>query len=91
MPFGLVYSGAAFCRMMRDLLRRLHDTDNFVDESIVHTGSWEKHLVALHELLERLRTATLTDRPKKCKPGRLAQSRESLFPLASAARSLQGH
>lgn len=66
MPFGLVNSGATFCRMMRELLRGLHDTDNFVDDIIIHTESWEKHLVALHKLLERLRAAKLTARPKKC-------------------------
>ena len=37
MPFGLVNSGALFCRMMRVLLKGLENTDNFVDDIIVHT------------------------------------------------------
>ena len=66
MPFGLVNSGATFCRMMRILLKGLKDTDNFVDDIIIHTETWVSHMIALEALLIRLRQAKLTARPSKC-------------------------
>ena len=66
MPFGLVNSGATFCRMMRKLLYGLTNTDNFVDDIIVHTDTWKSHIDALKALLQRLRDAKLTARPTKC-------------------------
>ena len=69
MPFGLVNSGATFCRMMRVLLKGLESTDNFVDDIIIYTESWLEHLTCLKELLLRLRLAKLTVRPTKCTIG----------------------
>ena len=66
MPFGLVNSGATFGRMMRKLLDGLTDTDNFVDDIIVHTSTWRGHICALQALFQRLRYAKLTARPTKC-------------------------
>ena len=66
MPFGLVNSGATFCRMMRILLKGLEDVDNFVDDIIVHTETWQEHVNALRSLLVRLRELHLTARPTKC-------------------------
>ena len=66
MPFELVNAGASFCRMMRCLLRGLDETDNFVDDILVHTETWSDHLKVLCQLLERLKNAKLTARPTKC-------------------------
>ena len=66
MPFGLVNSGATFCRMMRKLLKNLKDTDNFVDDIIIHTDTWANHMAAIEALFIRLREARLTARPTKC-------------------------
>ena len=66
MPFGLVNSGATFCRMMRVLLKGLEHTDNFVDDIIVYTETWLAHIACLKELFLRLRVAKLTARPTKC-------------------------
>ena len=66
MPFGLVNSGATFCRMMRILLKGLEGIDNFVDDIIVHTETWSGHIKALKSLLARLRKNRLTARPTKC-------------------------
>ena len=66
MPFGLINSGATFCRMMRVLLKGLENTDNFVDDIIVHTQSWQLHISCLRQLFQRLREARLTARPSKC-------------------------
>lgn len=40
--------------------------DSFVDDVLVHTGSWECHLESLHALLLRIRQAKLTVKPSKC-------------------------
>lgn len=66
MPFGLVNAGATFCRMMRILLRGMQNVDNFVDDILEHTETWETHLDILRELFNRLREAGLTVKPSKC-------------------------
>ncbi|XP_072022821.1 uncharacterized protein [Amphiura filiformis] len=66
MAFGLVNSGATFNRIMRKLLRGLQSVDNYIDDILVHTASWEEHIETLRELLQRLRKAKLTARPTKC-------------------------
>ncbi|XP_071504670.1 uncharacterized protein [Diadema antillarum] len=66
MPFGLVNAPASFSRIMRDLLRGLQSVDNFIDDILIHTSTWEEHLVVLREVLHRLREANLTAKPTKC-------------------------
>jgi hypothetical protein len=66
MPFGLVNSGATFCKMMRKLLHGLESVENFVDDIIDYTKDWNHHVSSLQELFERLRAAHLTARPSKC-------------------------
>ena len=69
MPFGMVNSGATLARGMRKLIDDLDDVENYVDDIIVHTETWEGHLVALDELFHRLSEAKLTARPTKCVMG----------------------
>ena len=66
MPFGLVNAPASFSRIMRDLLRGLSNVDNFIDDILIHTATFEEHIVILREVLERLKKANLTARPTKC-------------------------
>ena len=66
MPFGLVNAPASFSRIMRDLLRGVDNVDNFIDDILIHTATFEEHLVTLREVFERLKTANLTARPTKC-------------------------
>lgn len=68
MPFGLKTAGAIFSRMMRSLLAPLgrEDVDNFMDDILIHTETWQQHMDALRVLFHRLREAHLTVRPKKC-------------------------
>ena len=66
MLFGMVNSGATLARGMRKLIDDLDDVDNYVDDIIVHTETWEGHLTALEELFQRLSDAKLTARPTKC-------------------------
>lgn len=66
MPFGLVNAPATFSRLMRKLLQDMDDVDNFIDDIMVFTDTWEQHLDVLRELFARLRRAWLTARPSKC-------------------------
>ena len=90
MPFGLVNAGATFCRMMRCLLRGLDETDNFVDDILVHTETWSDHLKVLCQLLERLKNAKLTARPTKCviavRDGKVMPNPEKILSIQSCRR-----
>ena len=44
----------------------MSNTDNFVDDIIIFTSTWEHHMQAFEELLKRLRDANLTTKPSKC-------------------------
>lgn len=66
MPFGLVNAPASFSRIMRDLLRGLDNVDNFIDDILIHTATFDEHLKTLRRVLERLKTANLKVRPTKC-------------------------
>lgn len=66
MSFGLVNAPATFSRLMRILLRGMENTDNFLDDVLIFTHTWEGHLVVIRELLNRLSKANLTARPTKC-------------------------
>lgn len=71
LPFGLVTGGASFSRMMRILLDGMKDAENFIDDILLHSVTWDDHVRALRELLTRLRNARLTARPSKCMIGYL--------------------
>ena len=43
MLFGLVNSGARFCHM-RTFLRGMEDVENFVDNILEHSETWESHI-----------------------------------------------
>lgn len=66
MPFGLVNAPAVFSRMMRTLLDGLDDIENYIDDILVATETWENHVCIVRQLLTRLLTAGLTARPSKC-------------------------
>ena len=66
MPFGMVNSGATFNRMMRKLLDGCNNADNYVDDILGHTRTWDSHMSMLREVFERIRQAKLTIRPTKC-------------------------
>ena len=66
MPFGLVNSGATFCRMIRRILDGVPNVDSFVDDMWIFTENWEDHMTSLRQVLDRLRSAKLTAKPSKC-------------------------
>ena len=65
MPFGLVNSGATFCRLMRKVLVGLPGVKNYLDDIICFSSTWEKHIACLEALFGVLRKAGLTCRPSK--------------------------
>ena len=69
MPFGLVNSGATFCRLMRIILSNLPNVDSFVDDMWIFTETWKDHMTSLRQVLDRLRSAKLTAKPSKCMIG----------------------
>ena len=66
MPFGMVNSGATLKKGMKKVLQGLKNVEYYWDDILVHTSTWEEHLIALRELFQRLAVANLTIRPSKC-------------------------
>lgn len=66
MPFGLVTAPSTFSKLMRKVLDRLDNVDNFLDDIMEGTEDWDTHIKTLDELCSRLRSAGLTARPSKC-------------------------
>ena len=66
MPFGLKNSAASFNRLMRKVLKNVPDVDSFVDDVTLDTDTWEEHVQAWENVLERLDKSGLTARPSKC-------------------------
>ena len=66
MPFGLVNAGASYCRMMRKLLFHVDGADHYVDDIIVHTNTWAKHVLVLDKVIHKLSKAGITVKPSKC-------------------------
>ena len=69
MPFGMSNSPATFNRLMRQVLRGLKHTVCFLDDILIHTQSFEDHILEVRSVLERLRDAHLTAKPSKCEIG----------------------
>ena len=69
MPFGLLNSGATFCRLMTSILSKLPNVDSFVDDMWIFTETWEDHITSLSQVLDRLRSTKLTAKPSKCMIG----------------------
>nr|XP_034325279.1 uncharacterized protein LOC105323550 isoform X4 [Crassostrea gigas] len=86
MPFGLVNASASFSRLMRKLLEGMQFIDNFIDDVIIYTKSFQEHLQIVEEFLERLRAANLTAKPSKCYIG--FQSLECLGHIAGEEKLL---
>ena len=66
LPFGLVTAQASCSRLIRKVLQNLSNVDNFVDDIIIFTLTWQQHIDTLRALLQKLREANLTVKPVKC-------------------------
>ena len=65
MPFGMMNSSATLVRAFRKLFQGMEKVDSYVDDTIVHTLTWQKHVIVLREVLELILRAGLTVRPSK--------------------------
>jgi len=55
MLFGLVNASATLNRLMHKLLFRSDSLDNYVDDVLAHTLTWENHLQAIRDFLSKFR------------------------------------
>ena len=69
MPFGLCNAPATFQRTMQSVLAGLEWRDCFVyiDDILIASATFEEHLQHLEQVFDRLRTANLRLKPKKCR------------------------
>ena len=72
LPFGLFGAPATFQRLM-DRVLRPHATyaAAYLDDIIIYSNDWPRHLQHLRAVLRSLRRAGLTANPKKCAIGRV--------------------
>ena len=47
----------------------VQNIEHFIDDVLTHTATWDDHIKALKDLLQRVREAGLTIRPTKCYVG----------------------
>ena len=68
MPFGLVNSGASFCRMMEKALAGISEREclNYIDDLLVPGETEEKAIENLEKVFQCLRSAGLKATPEKC-------------------------
>ena len=69
MPFGLSGAPASFQRLMDKVCRGLPFTTTYLDDVLVHSASMQEHAEHLRLVFERLASAGLTLRGRKCHIG----------------------
>ena len=65
MPFGLVNAPATFCRLMRIVLHDKPGLLSYFDDTLLHSRTWDEHILGLRLLLSTLRGHGLTVNPSK--------------------------
>ncbi len=72
LPFGLFGAPATFQRLMDKVLRP-HSAyaAAYLDDIIIHSNDWQRHMEHLRAVLRALRVAGLTANPRKCAIGRV--------------------
>ena len=69
-PFGLQGEPATFQRMMDKLIQGMEGyTAAYLDDLVIFSDSWERHLQHIREVFDQLRAAGLTAKPRKCQFG----------------------
>ena len=67
-------AGATYSRMMRILLDKLPNVDNYMDDVLIHNETWKAHISCLRAVFQRVLNAGLTIKPSKCYIGHSAVS-----------------
>ena len=57
LPFGIQSGSQVFCRAMRKLLAGAKGIDNYIDDVLAYSRTWEDHLMTLKSFFERVRRA----------------------------------
>ncbi len=71
MPFGLTNAPSVFQRLMDEVLADCRDCANvYIDDILVVSEDWTRHLVHLERVFEALRSNGLTCKRSKCSFGR---------------------
>ena len=68
-PFGLSISPAVFNRALRKILVGIKFLEIFMDDLLVHTPTWEEHLITLEEVFQRFQRHRISVKPDKCELG----------------------
>ncbi|XP_056605021.1 uncharacterized protein LOC130421252 [Triplophysa dalaica] len=72
LPFGLFGAPATFQRLMDRILRpHAAYAAAYLDDIIIYSNDWQRHMQHLRAVLSSLRRAGLTANPKKCAVGRV--------------------
>ncbi|XP_039532215.1 uncharacterized protein LOC120482205 [Pimephales promelas] len=72
LPFGLFGAPATFQRLMDRILRpHAAYAAAYLDDIIIYSNDWQRHMQYLRAVLKTLRRAGLTANPKKCAIGRV--------------------
>ncbi|KAI7808673.1 hypothetical protein IRJ41_011194 [Triplophysa rosa] len=72
LPFGLFGAPATFQRLMDRILRpHTAYAAAYLDDIIIYSNDWQRHIQHLRAVLGALRAAGLTANPKKCAVGRV--------------------
>lgn len=66
MSLGLLTSLATFSRFKRRVISGMDHVDNFIDDILMYTMTFEQHLKVLEKLFQRLRDAGLIAKLSKC-------------------------
>src|SRR5688572_29493375 len=68
MPFGLCNAPATFQRLMNEIFKDLHtkSVSVYMDDALVHSATWAKHLQDLRKIFTRFRNANLRLNITKC-------------------------
>ena len=60
MPFGMKNSPATFQRLINYLIADIKGCEAYIDDVIIYSNTWEKHLQIMHKFFQRLSESNLT-------------------------------
>lgn len=70
MAFGMCNAPATFQRLVNTVLSGVSNCNAYLDDLVIYTDTWEKHMRVLEQVFDRLAHATLTINLAKCEFGK---------------------